>query len=538
MPDFATADQKMLKRMIERRHPAYDDLLPHWQFLEACYEGGRRWFADNVFRYMKEGDTEFGDRVKRAYRFNHTREVVDLVNKYIFKADIIRNTDDAPEGVKRFWQRATRSNLTIDQFMKEVSKKSSIYGRVWAFVDTNMPAVGDGRVATLADEKKLGARVYSYIVTPPHVLDLGYDDEDKLNWIMVHESARDDADPLGSTGAVFSRFRLWTRTEWFLFELRVRERNKKMVELVDQGENRLGEVPCVRVDHIHSDDPYNASALIADIAYLDRAVANYLSNLDAIIQDQTFSQLAMPAQGMLPGEEGYEKILELGTKRIFTYDGEHGSKPEFIAPDPKQAGVVLDVINKIINEIYHTVGMAGERTKQDNAVGIDNSSGVAKAYDFERMNALLASKADSLDNAENAIVRLVKLYTGEKVKEDDVDLVKYPDSFDVRGLYDEFEVAERLSLIEAPDEVRREQMRQVIDKLWPRMAASLRAKLEASLKDWPPQPMDQIGAALVKGEGGAAIGSLSIKRQPQQPTVGASKDSTQGQNNKGAKTAA
>jgi hypothetical protein len=51
------------------------------------------------------------------------------------------------------------------------------------------------------------------------------------------------------------------------------------------------------------------------------------------------------------------------------------------------------MVNKIIGEIYHSVGMAGERTKQDNAMGIDNSSGVAKAYDFERMNAMLATKA-------------------------------------------------------------------------------------------------------------------------------------------------
>ncbi|MEZ6841312.1 hypothetical protein ABVN80_14665 [Acinetobacter baumannii] len=39
----------------------------------------------------------------------------------------------------------------------------------------------------------------------------------------------------------------------------------------------------------------------------------------------------------------------------------------------------MTTINKIIGEIYHTVGLAGERTKQDNAVGIDNSSGVAES---------------------------------------------------------------------------------------------------------------------------------------------------------------
>ncbi|MFX9457971.1 hypothetical protein ABTO37_19515, partial [Acinetobacter baumannii] len=74
--------------------------------------------------------------------------------------------------------------------------------------------------------------------------------------------------------------------------------------------------------------------------------------------------------------------------------------------------------------------MAGERTKQDNAVGIDNSSGVAKAYDFERVNALLAAKADSLEAIENKIVDLVCKRHGVKLKEDSTPLVSYPDNFD------------------------------------------------------------------------------------------------------------
>jgi hypothetical protein len=94
----------------------------------------------------------------------------------------------------------------------------------------------------------------------------------------------------------------------------------------------------------------------------------------------------------------------MGTKRVFTYDGEVAASPNSVARPEAGAADPFTVINKIINEIYHTIGMAGERTKQDNAVGIDNSSGVAKAYDFERMNSLLAAKADSLENAENKLV--------------------------------------------------------------------------------------------------------------------------------------
>ncbi len=114
------------------------------------------------------------------------------------------------------------------------------------------------------------------------------------------------------------------------------------------------------------------------------------------------------------------------------------------------------------------------------------SAGVAKAYDFERVNALLAAKADSLEMTENKIVRLVCLWNGEKV-DDEQKLVSYPNNFDTRGLYDEFDLAARLMLVDAPDSVRREQMQSVLDKLFPQLPQAKRAEIEKELKDWPPQ---------------------------------------------------
>lgn len=102
MATSSEATQKKLKKFLERRHPEYSRALSHWQFMELCYEGGREWFEPNVFRYMKEGEREFEDRLKRAYRFNHTREVVDLVDKYLFKMDPARAVEDAPSSVKGF----------------------------------------------------------------------------------------------------------------------------------------------------------------------------------------------------------------------------------------------------------------------------------------------------------------------------------------------------------------------------------------------------------------------------------------------------
>jgi hypothetical protein len=468
-----------LKALIARRHPVYEELSEHWDFLADTYEGGRGWFKKHIFRYYKEGEEEFDERVSRAYRFNHTREVVDVLTKYVFKQDANRS-DDAPPSLQKFWKRATRSGLSIKEFMRQVSTQTSISGRVGVVVD---------RPAIEANVSKAEAGLvlpYCYSIAPSELLDYSFDEDKQLNWVLLREHFRDDANPLTSSGKVTPRFRLWTRTDWRLFAL---SSDKKTVKQIDAGEHNLGEVPIVLADHLVNDELYESHALIDDIAYLDRAVANYLSNLDAIIQDQTFSQLAMPAQNVAPGDLGYEEILRAGTKRIFTYDGQSGTAPFYLSPDPKQAELIVTVINKIINEIYHSVGLAGERTKQDNAVGIDNSSGVAKAFDFERVNALLASKGDSLELTENRIARLVCLWMEEPLPQ--ADLVNYPESYDVRDVYDEFDIAAKLLLVQAPDAVRRQQMTTLVDKIFPMLKEDLKKAMLDELKEWPLDPIEQ-----------------------------------------------
>lgn len=463
---------------IARKHPYYDQYAPQWKFYRETYDGGRDWFNSNIFKYFKEGNDEYSERLERAYRFNHTREVVDLVNKYIFKTEIQRK-EDAEEFVKRFWTNASIQKRDIDHFMTLASALSSIYGRVWIVIDSSKT----DESTSVADAKRNDDRVYAYTVTPPDVLDLSMNDDGELNWIKIRENYREDADPFSYSGKVKSQIRIWTRTHWFLYK----SENEQVYDaygtykLVESGEHGLGIVPVTYLDHNETDDPYISTALIADIAYLDRAAANYLSNLDTIIYDQTFSQLVIPADAMTYADDGEgpnsiaNKMLEFGTKRIFLYNaGEGGNKPEYISPDPAQPSIILSVVNKIINEIYHSVGMAGERTKQDNAMGIDNSSGVAKAYDFERMNAMLANKAKSLEFCENRMIRLVKAWNNSLTKIDDVEeYVTYSRDFDVRNLSDEFDIANNLAIINAPKSVKQEQMKQLVNKLWPQLSKKL-----------------------------------------------------------------
>lgn len=473
-----------ISAMIQRRHPEYMAKLEHWNFLQSTYEGGRKWFDSNIFKYLKEGSDEFKERVKRAYRFNHSREIVDLINKYVFRGEIIRQKEDTPDSIVNFWGRATRRDVDISTYMRYISKLSSIFGRIWVVVDSVNLGSGESK-------KEADVRIYSYEVTPQNALDMSFDEAGNLNWILIRETGRDDTDPLNCTGRVFYRYRLWTRSEWFLFEPNgvIVENGKEMdrVELSDQGEHNLGIVPVFPVDHMISESEFTSPSLIDDIAYLDRAVANYLSNLDAIIQDQTFSQLAMPAQGLLPGEDDHTKLIEAGTKRIFTFDGEASSPPFYLSPDPKQAQMLITAIKQIINEIYHSVGVAGERTKQDNSMGIDNSSGVAKAYDFDRVNSLLVAKSASLEQAEVNLMKLVLLWSGKEQEAEELNgfekqsYISYPSSFDARSLYDELDITNRIELLTAPIEMKRYQLKRLADKLYPYMSKSDREALESSI---------------------------------------------------------
>lgn len=513
-------DKKTLTAMVQRRHPDYCAKACHWEFLNKTYESPRDWFDDNLFQFVREGSETFTGRLQRAYRFNHTREVVDLVNKYLFKHDPERS-EDVPEEVKTFRRMATLSGLSLPQFERQVARKASIYGRVYVVVDNN---VGPDTIVTKADEKSGAIRLYAYIVTPEQFMDCGYDKNGQFDWVLLEEKVRDDTDPWLATGDCITKYRLWTKTEWYLYTTSgTLGSDSYKVELEASGIHNLGIVPVIKADHVESDNKYSVPALIEDVAYLDRAVANYCSNLDQIINDQTFSQLIIPAQGLLAGISSTiaavdandpdvlkkrKEIIALGTSQVLLFDGENGSAPSYIAPDPRQAAIIITAIKQIINEIYHTVGLAGERTKQDNSEGIDNSSGVAKAYDFEKVNALLGAKANSMQAFSNRIENLVRIYHGEgaEVLDDPIIKVTYSTNFDVRGLNDELAIANQFALLTVPMEVRRVHLKAIIEKMWPMMDEVDIKKMEAAIDKW-----EDVMYLSPNGSGGAANDPLGKK---------------------------
>jgi hypothetical protein len=530
-----TASSAQLLKLVDRRHPEYGDTLEHWEFLESCYRGGRAWIEKNIFTYHKEGKKEFKKRKERAYRFPHSKEVISLVNKYVFKGSIERRDEKKlPAHIKEFWGASTLMKRPIVDLMETISLWTSTFGRIWIVVDNNVP---EG-VRSQADLKAAGGRTYAYFIKPQQAYDFAYDEDGELEWFLNGFFSRDDSDPLNSSGAVEEQFRLWTKTFTAVIKVSGKGRERKAELVGDPQEHNLGLVPVFPADHLSTEDLYKAAGLIEDVAYMDRAVANYLSNLDVIIQDQTFSQLAIPYQGLLPSEgandddpdnEEMNAIQQMGTKRVFAYNGEGGVAPTFISPDVKQAGMIVSTVTKIVGEIYHSIGMAGERTKEDNAAGIDNSSGVAKAYDFEKLNAMLAAKARALQNVEKNLVRLVNAWNRDvRELQDTEDYVTYPQTFDVRNLADELDNAQRLAVLNGPKKLRQAQMIRTAKKMFPQATVEeLKSIVDDIEKEWLKEvELDPATAA-------AGAPTLGRGRQPAAAGTG-KKGNRQGENNKDA----
>lgn len=489
-----------LKKLVARRHPDYAESIEHWLFANAAYCGGRKWFDwsfdpgdwgipagtatgeshshKNLFKFYKEGDNEYKERKRRTHRANHTKRVVDTVNQYLFREKPARELKSVPEHVKGFWEKTDNRHQDISRFVRDVDQWASVYGMVYVVIDR---AAGS---SVLATEDTLP---YAYIVTPQYVLDMAHDQDGKLQWIMMAEDYRPTT--LDDEAGIQVRYRFWTRVGWYLIE-EISEgtgRSKKKKYAVTQsGRHELGYVPVIQYAD-QEGTRWSAPSLTQDIVYMDRTLVNYGSLLDEIMYEQTFSQLTMPAEAVVPGSTEEAQMMAAAKNRIFTYSSTSpGAKPEYISPDASQAMVIAQQIERIKKEIYAVTGTDNDANSQSQSTGKSYASGVVRRYDQTQIENILLDKARSLEKLEDKMMWFVLLWMGEEDPVVEENWVVYPDKYDIRGLEAEFEIAKNMNDLESPVEAMRQQMKLVIAKANSRLTPEEREKFMQEVNEWQP----------------------------------------------------
>jgi hypothetical protein len=83
-------------------------------------------------------------------------------------------------------------------------------------------------------------------------------------------------------------------------------------------------------------------------------------------------------------------------------------------------------------------------------------------------------------------------------------------------------------LVEAPEEIRQEQMKGLVDKLFPQLTKKLRKEIEAGIEKWPVDPIEL--ATQMAAVNGKETDSVSIKGgAAKKPAPKPASDSRQGQ---------
>lgn len=451
-----------------RRHPEYSGMINVWDFFLQSYIGGEDYIRANLFKYFKEGVEEFAARIARSYRENHSRRVVDLINSYLFK-EMPQRDYESPI-LEKFIKNADGKGNSLTHFMKSSSQFSAALGRIYIVIDKKSTPE-DERTGTQADNLKVTP--YCYIVYPQDMLDIAIDDFGNVKWALVREKARDGDDNFYTASETLKeRYRLWEKGKWTLFN--------EDGEQIDSGSTDIDVVPIVVLDN-EERSVYSGQSLIADIAYLDRAIFNNWSRLDTIVCDQTFSQLIFPIEGLLTevagDEELREQFMTLATNRVLLYSVQAGNPPAFISPDASQAQFILDMIQVQVKQLYASLGLQGEI-----ATEAKRETGVAKAYDFDKLNKLLANKADNLEAAEERIFKIVKKWMGGISIE---VIISYPDEFDTKSLVDELNITERVALLEIYNRLNRELGKNIAQKALPHAKKTIIEEINKEIDTLP-----------------------------------------------------
>lgn len=458
-----------IKAAVEKPHKIWSSNVDYWNFLLQSYEGGVRYtnalitgtskskggilnslmryfvngvdqtkqiieISGNLFQHPKEKTEDYNRRLNMSYYYNFCSPVIDIYKNHLFKESVTYDYGNITDEVEERQENIDNMGSSIDEFRKNLSENTQIYGHCFVIVDAPKIAEDD-IILTKEDQIERGLYPYFTIHQPQNMINWSLDENGKPYWILLREykDRNKDIKAFDNTKTETDyTYLLWTREYW--------ERYNKDYELIDGPVlHEVGEVPVVCA--FDKKSKYARSFLgishIADIAFIARDIYNSCSELKQILRDQTFSFLAL--QGTATE---YDEV-SLGTGKGLLYP-EGRNVPQYVSPPADNANIYFQHIDKQVTRIYQLAKLESGSASSKGQTAVEQS-GVSKAWDFNETNSSLAEKASNLEDAETKCWQLFAKWLGKEFD----GFIEYPSEFSVSSLLDdiaEAEAAARLNL--------------------------------------------------------------------------------------------
>ena len=400
---------KYNKDEILSAHPLWQSNIKRWKFLINSYMGGADYKdGEYLIAYQQENTEDYETRIDSTPLDNHVKNIVSIYNSFLFRQSPKRvfGSLEGDPIVAAFLEDCDLDGRSFNSVMRDVSTYASIYGHTWVVLDK--PAV---QTYTRAEELEQNIRPYMTIYTPENVIDWRwareYNGVYRLIYLKVFEG--------NDSGAEL--FRIYTPEKVQVVAMMHGDAEPK---IIDEMPNALGVIPAVCVYTQRSPSRGIGISDVADVADMQRSIANELSEVEQLIRLTNHPSLVKTAD--TNASAGAGSIIQM------PHDLPEGLKPYLLQPTGSSVDSLLASITHKILAIDRMTYMGGIRSIESRRL-----SGVALATEFQLLNARLSEKGDYLEHGEEQIWRLFALWQGTKW----TGMVKYPDSFNIQDRYND-----------------------------------------------------------------------------------------------------
>lgn len=390
-------------------HPLWKSNIKRWKFYIHSFIGGQDYKqGEYLTAYMQESMEDYEARLDSTPLDNHVKNVVSIYNSFLFRQSPNRQfgTLEGDPGVQAFLEDADLEGRSFNTVMRDISTYASIYGHCWCILDK--PAV---QTYTRAEELDQGIRPYVTIYTPENVLDWQWAREFNGTYRLVYLKVFEGDD------SGMDLFRIYTPEKIQLIAL---SRGDTHGKIIDEVPNSLGQIPAVCVYSQRSSNRGIGISDVADVADMQRSIANELSEVEQIIRLTNHPSLVKTADTNAAAGAG--AIIQM------PHDLPEGLKPYLLQPTGASIDSLLGSITHKVLAIDRMTYMGGIRSIESRRL-----SGIALATEFQLLNARLSEKGDYLEHSEEQLWRLFALWQGTVW----TGMVKYPDSFNIQDRYND-----------------------------------------------------------------------------------------------------
>ena len=399
------------KLIATRIHPRVTEKTEIWKLIADSYVGGLQYIgAGHLFKYPKEGRTEYAVRAKRSVFFNHIQPICDTLAGFIFSNDIDRKF---PTELNYIESKASKQK-DLNSYMHSVAIQSLQY-TVGTLVESPSDAAD---FKTMADRREAGKNPYLTLYFPWQIRDFSFDDKGELLWIILDNTFLENKDPLKKAEKK-EIFGLWERDTYKEIEKKKNEKDQDEYVQTNFIEHNLGKVPFVFHNFRDMNDDIIAESPVEDMALLDRAIYNFLSCFDEMIHAGTFKMLFVPVEKK---DDIPQDVIASGVQSlsIFPYNGKLPSSPKYDGVGLQDVEPFIKAVEMYLKEIFSKVGLDKDQEKAY------VQSGIAKKMEFKRCESLLRLGAKQLEQSEVQIFKILSLW--EDLKDPQIE-IKYQTKF-------------------------------------------------------------------------------------------------------------